>query len=246
METMIEAVLVDSAMNGQPFHPGLLAVAQLFAKPLDDLWEEYQQSRGFSELHEVLLRIKPGSATLGDYLNRGGEGTVLDLIDATDALGRSALSWAIEHGWVDAVATLIRFGADVHQKRRLTDDGMSMLHLALAGPDSGRRGTAFSDIVKHLILVGADVNTVDREGWTPLHIVASWKDYKTISTLLEFAGQSLDWSAVTNSGESASQLAANGGGDGTLIQLLLSYESGVRVGDFYLISPVKRPSGLPL
>jgi ankyrin repeat protein len=220
---MIEVVLVDSAMNGQPFSPGLFAVAQLFAKPPNAIWEEYQQSRGFSELHEVLLCIKPGSGTLSHYLNRPMEGTTLDLIDATDALGRSALSWAVEYGWVEAVVSLIKLGANVHQKRRSVDGGLSMLHLALAGPDSGQRGTAFLDIVKHLLLAGADVNAVDSEGWTPLHVAASWKNYEAISTLIEFAGQRLDRSAVTSSDESAAQLAANGGGDGSLVELLLSY-----------------------
>lgn len=112
----------------------------------------------------------------------------MHLIDATNALGRSALSWVIEYDSVNAVTTLIRFGVDVHQNRRLIDSGLSILYPALAGPDSGQRGTAFSDIAQHLILAGADVNAVERGGWTPLHITASWKNYKAISTLLEFAG----------------------------------------------------------
>lgn len=45
MKTMIDAVLVGAAMDSQSFCPGLLAVAQLFAKSIDDPWEEYQQSR---------------------------------------------------------------------------------------------------------------------------------------------------------------------------------------------------------
>lgn len=67
---MIDAVLVDSKILGQPLSSGLFAVAQLFAKPLDDLWKEYRESREFTELHEELLGIKCDSGTLGDYLTR--------------------------------------------------------------------------------------------------------------------------------------------------------------------------------
>jgi hypothetical protein len=115
-------------MNGQPFSPGLFAVAQLFAKAPNARWEKYQQSRGFSKLHGILLCIKPGSGTLGDYLKRAMEGTTLDLIDATDALGRSEHSWAVEYDWVDTAVTLMKLGGNVHQNKCSVDGGLSMLH----------------------------------------------------------------------------------------------------------------------
>jgi ankyrin repeat protein len=110
-----------------------------------------------------------------------------------------------------------------------------MLHLALAGPNSGERGTAFLNIVQQLLLAGADVNAVDHEGWTALHIAASWKDYKAVRILLDFASQRLRWSAVTIKNESASQLAANDGADGALVELLVSHEFSEHFGDFELL-----------
>ena len=225
METMIDALLAESARDGRSFNLTLSDVGQLFGRPLDDLWREYSETRGFTEVHQVLLRLGHGYGTLNDYLNRAAaEGIVSDRIDATDSLGRSALSWAVEHGWAYAAETLIRFGANVHQRTRSIYGGLPMLHVALAGPTSGNLGAAFLDIVKMLILAGANVNATDHEGWTPLHIAASWNSYAAIRTLLEYSSQSLNWDAVTSSGQSASQIAAESGGDEALIELLDSRE----------------------
>jgi ankyrin repeat protein len=226
---MIEAVLADSmsAVHTRRRFPlsGLSAIARLFAKPLDDLWTEYRESRGFTELHEVLLGIKCDCRTLDDYLTCiARQRAISDLIDRTDASGRSALSWAVEHDCVNAVATLIKFGANVNQHRQSANGSLPMLHLALAGPNSGERGKAFLGIVQQLLVAGANVNAVDNEGWTALHIAASWKDYRAVRTLLECAGQRIHWSALTNSHKSASQLAGDGGGDRALVELLVSHE----------------------
>lgn len=236
METMTEALLADSAIDAHSFFPGLSAVAQLCAKPSNEFWNEFRESRGFTELHEVLLGIRHDAGTLCDYLTRlSEERTISDLIDLRDAHGRSALSWAVEYGWVDAVVTLIKFGADVNQQRVSNNGKLPMLHLALAGPNSVERGTAFLQVAQQLLLAGDDVNAVDNEGWTALHIAASWNDYKAVRTLLDFAGQRLRWSAVTTSYEFASQLAANDGGDRALVELLLSHEFSEHLGNFELL-----------
>lgn len=65
------------------------------------------------------------------------------------------------------------------------------------------------NVVQQLPLAGADVDSVDNDSWTALHIAASCNDYKAVPTLVDFAGQRLRWSVVTISNESASQLAAN-------------------------------------
>ncbi|KAK1767901.1 ankyrin repeat-containing domain protein [Phialemonium atrogriseum] len=234
METMIDALLAESAMRGQHFYSALREVGQLFGKAFVDLWREYRDTRGFTELHEVLLGINYDRGNLDDYLNyAAAEGTILDLLDATDSFGRSALSWAIEHGWTDAAATLIRFGANVNQRMR---SGLPMLHLALAGPASGQLDTAFLDIVKVLLLAGADANAIDHEGWTPLHVAASWNSYAAVSTLIEHAGQDLNWNAATSDGKSAAQLAADSGGDAAFIELLASHEQHGPYGSVMAIS----------
>lgn len=131
--------------------------------------------------------------------------------------------------WRDAVATLIKFGADVNQQRVSLNGKPPMLHHALAGPNSGERGTAFLNVVQQLLLAGVDVNVVDNEGWTALHVAASCNDYNALRTFLDFAVQRLRWSVVTIRNESASQLAANG--DRALVELLVSHEASEHLGN---------------
>jgi ankyrin repeat protein len=188
MDTMIDIILVETAMKRQPFMPLLNEVGRLFGRPSDEIWTAYRLSRGFTDLHNVLLKIDI-QTSLEAYLTE----TVVNsqdyaLLQARDLTGRTALDWAVEHGWIAAVNTLISYGADVNQRR---GRGLSMLHLALAGPLSGRLLPSFLEIVKMLLVTGADANAIDDEGWTPLHVAASWGSDVAVNLLQQFSGDSL-------------------------------------------------------
>ena len=90
-------------------------------------------------LHEVLLQTNNRRGTLNDYLlSITAEGTITRRIDSTDSFGRSTLSWAVEYGWADAVAILVRFGANVNQCILSKMCGfLPLLHRALVGPTCG-------------------------------------------------------------------------------------------------------------
>ncbi len=51
---------------------------------------------------------------------------------------------------------------------------------------------------------------VDHEGWTALHVAASWNLLDTIEELAHMDGQRLDWDAVTNDGQTALNLCRGG------------------------------------
>jgi hypothetical protein len=70
-----------------------------------------------------------------------------------------ALIWATGHGTAPVVKALLALGANVHGRDKL---GRTALHYA------ARNGQTFSKQMQLLIAAGADVNTKDDEGYTPL------------------------------------------------------------------------------
>lgn len=60
---------------------------------------------------------------------------------------------------------------------------MLLLHLVIAGPISQDPNESVVDVVRVLLEAGVDVNSLDHEGWTPLHVAASWSNYDAIKEL---------------------------------------------------------------
>lgn len=78
-------------------------------------------------------------------------------------------------------------------------------------------------MIRTLLRVGVDVNGQDHEGWTPLHVAASWNLYIVVKELACYGGHALDWEAKTNDGQSALDLCRNGGGDEEVVNILLNH-----------------------
>lgn len=170
---MLDALLAESTSMGRVhFEMVLCDISRIFGISCIDLWEEYREGRGFTELHRILLHLD--DRTLDAYLeDKIAPNTLSSIIDTPDGLGRSALYWAVEHCLDMAVPVLINSGADVNRRSRLPlsmAPSLPLLHLALAGPASSQRNAKYLQIIRFLLHGGADVNTVDHEGWTPLHV----------------------------------------------------------------------------
>ena len=73
-------------------------------------------------------------------------------------------------------------------------------------------------IVTILLEAGADVNAIAPEGWTPLHIAASWKSKPAMAILLRHGGSHINWRTVTNGVKSVAQLAKDSRGDQAFIR----------------------------
>lgn len=139
-------------------------------------WKSNKFSKSLSRIFRgTMLRIDRCHGSLENYLCQiRTRGTISDIINATDFRRRSALAWAIGHGWAEATAILLEFG---------TEGSLPVLHQALAGPVCGRLGEVFMSIIRMLLSAGADANGADWEGWTPLHIAASWNSRQSVNIL---------------------------------------------------------------
>lgn len=231
IETMIDDTLVSLAKGtrcSRGHDPSNFQhIAQLFGKSSCDLLDDYAEDRRFTTLHEVLLGIQCDYGTLDEYLASFGQAKLTtEFIDAPDSCGRTALTWAVEYGWTDAVKTLLKYGSNPHQLRPSIHGKSPLLHLVIAGPASQRSDSGFLDVVRALLEVGVDVNAVDHEGWMPLHVAASWNHYGVINELAAFGVGALDWDALTDDKQSAIELSLGAGFNAEVQQLLQNHALG--------------------
>ena len=220
-DTMIDEALVSCAMQADPSTSAfdtIEEIAILFGMTQCSLLETYGKSRRFTPVHEALLGLDASQMTLDEYLDRHPDTAV----DQPDASGRTPLAWAAEFGWPAAVKTLLRHGADPTQERPCRSGASPLLHVVVASPPCERFETDFIEVMRLLAGAGADFNGVDHDGWTPLHIAASWSLTSAIRLLSEVGGARLDWDAKTNDGESALDLAMLDGGHEDVVKLLTS------------------------
>ena len=171
---------------------------------------EHASSRGFTQVHRVILNIDTDYGSLAKYLETLAEKELTHILDMPDAKGRTPLAWAAEFGLPSAVKLLLQFGADPNQFRTTKDRGYSpLIHLAIAGPCSSWMETDVLETVRLLLEAGANPNGRDHEGWTPLHIAASWSRFNITDLLLQCVTGTLDRQAQTFIGESIIDVCDN-------------------------------------
>jgi uncharacterized protein len=120
---------------------------------------------------------------------------------------------AIYDGDCKKIDALIHAGLSVDT--RVEGDEWNFLHMALVSvtipPDS--------DVIRHLIALGVDINAKDQSMWTPLHFAVRTKDSLVVKLLVD-AGAEID--------------AVNDEGISPLHQCLLEYPCNVEIAEMLL------------
>ncbi|KAL9608874.1 MAG: hypothetical protein Q9167_006310 [Letrouitia subvulpina] len=127
-----------------------------------------------------------------------------------DAFGRTPLAWAIEYGLTASTELLLKSSANPNQLRFTKDGGFSpLLHIAIAGPRSAWMDDDVVETVRLLLAAGADINGIDHEEWTALHIAASWSHFRVTDMLCQCCGQYSVWDMRTLQNETILNVCDN-------------------------------------
>ncbi len=182
-----------------------------------------------------MLGIQQNLGSLERYLAGLGQAPLQpEIIDAPDSCGRQHLRGRWRAGGSRLQGVLLQYGADACRPRPSLRGQMPLLHLAMARPTpttSSERDLV--EVVRLLLEAGAEVNGVDHEGWTPLHVAASWNSAGFIDELARFAGSTLSWDAQTNDGQTAEDLA-HAAGFNQQVQNMFRNCVAAQGGDDYL------------
>ena len=166
---------------------------------------------GFWAVTTLLPRARPESALANAGL-RGGP-------NAKDPHGFTPLDWAARTGRTEAIAELVRAGADP-DLRDSGPNGWTPLHHAVHKNQPGS--------VRALLAAGADVNGRADNGLTPLMLAAAQGEPEIVEELLRAGANPrlrlhdpIRWSALD-------QAVANGHSE--VVDVLLRKDPGLRLG----------------
>ena len=164
------------------------------------MYEEYESNRNFTKLHQVLLKIDSKYTSISDYLI-SLETEKSTIINMPDAFGKTPFAWAVEYGFTASTELLLKFGANPNHFRVVKDGSFSpLIHIAIAGPRSTWMDDDIVEIVRLLFAAGADINGINHESWTALHIATSWNLFKITDMLYQCGRQCLVWDTRTLQG----------------------------------------------
>ncbi|KAL8804022.1 MAG: hypothetical protein Q9182_002813 [Xanthomendoza sp. 2 TL-2023] len=147
---------------------GAASHTDTFQRMFDD--DEFLDTRNFQPLHKIILGIS--TVSLEQHLQLSTSN-----IDAVDADGRTALSWAATRGDFEAVRTLLSYYADPNVPSYY---GQTTLHWAA----QNKRQSPYQ-ILKELIAHGAEVNAIDYWNRTALTYASGNTDLATVKLLVE-------------------------------------------------------------
>lgn len=140
---------------------------------------------------EFLKTVSNGNQRLVDLFIKAGIN-----VNAKDEMGDSALKIAFRKQYSIIANILVKAGADID----IHDDNGLPLLLGLCSKNS----RTYSEMARHIIMMGVDVNTRDRNGWTPLMFAIQTTNDDLVMLLLEHGANP---TLKTNKGDNAIDLA---------------------------------------
>eukprot|EP00095_Tigriopus_kingsejongensis_P001979 snap_masked-scaffold886_size84816-processed-gene-0.18 protein:Tk01979 transcript:snap_masked-scaffold886_size84816-processed-gene-0.18-mRNA-1 annotation:"ankyrin repeat domain-containing protein 49" len=173
-------------------------------------WRPTDDESEFEELQEAIAQGQVQKFSAQAQCDQGENQSSSEDEDEPDEPGPRLL-WAAQHGQLALVQTLLDDEPDL---LLTTDkDGYTPLHRACY--------THHPEIVRELLLRGADLGSCTVDGWTPLLSAARWNAHKCVELLLNWGA---NVNHVSEGGQTALHLAAFHGKSQETLTLLLQQD----------------------
>lgn len=134
-------------------------------------------------------------------------------VNAVDKEGDSALIVASRWGYLDVVSLLIQEGADPNQQNIASESALGEALVFDRKKDV--------QLVGELIKAGADIETQDEDGYTPLHTLAYNGHHRAPSIARTLLAQGANPNSLTQGGQDALMLALDNRDDNAASEALI-------------------------
>ena len=213
-----------------------LALGRRFSSPLFDLNQQFNEAEVIPEESpqpELLLVNSRATKKLNSAVKRGDIKVIRSLIDdGADVNNKDKNNWtplhlASKRGYVKIVKILIDAGANLSLSNQISkttgndQKGSNPINLAIQYNHNETAKLLINEMSKFIVDTGNNVNSKDKNGWTPLHFMAMFSDdTEKVKALID---SEADVNAMDNEGFTPLHMVGNVG----IAQLLIDAEADV-------------------
>lgn len=224
-----------------------LALARSFSSPLFDLNQQFNEAEAISEESpqpELLLANSRATKKLNSAVKRGNIKVVRSSIDdGADVNNKDKNNWtplhlASKRGYVKIVKILIDAGANLSLSNQISkttgndQKGSNPINLAIQYNHNETAKLLINEMSQFIIDTGNNVNSKDKNGWTPLYLMAMFSDdMEKVKALID-AGADVD--AMSNEGFTPLHTVSDVG----IAQLFIDTDANVNAIDNYGSTPL--------
>ena len=207
-----------------------MALGRRFSSPLFDLNQQFNEAEAIPEespYPELLLANSRATKKLNSAVKRGNIKVVRSSInDGADVNNKDKNNWtplhfASKRGYVKIVKILIDAGANLSLSNQISkttgndQKGSNPINLAIQYNHNETAKLLINEMSQFIIDTGNNVNSKDKNDWTPLHLMAMFSDdMEKVKALID-AGADVD--AMTNEGSTPLHMVSDVG----IAQLLI-------------------------
>ena len=177
MSTSLDIIMTDSACDASPLYCAALCGFQDLVEDLVVRFPQHVNARSGCYVTPFVAALARGHSQIAKYLYDNGAH-----LNIPGSAQRTPLHSAAWNGDLEMVQVLLDYKADINAR---TIYGWTPLHEASQYFSPGQNVSRLPDVARLLLERGTDVNVLDGDNKTPLHVAARYGTVGVVSVLLE-------------------------------------------------------------